>query len=226
MPLTFYALSGSPFSWKVWLALEHLAVPYDLHVLSADAGDLKSPAFLALNPRGKVPVIVDDDFTLPESSAIIEYLEEVYGQPGRSLWPSDPRARAIAHRFAAEADGYIYPAVRRLVMLKARLRHDVELVMRRNGAPDPSVIDESKTSLAAEFERLEGLVSSDLLAGAAPSAADYTLYPLTAILMRIDAKAPGHDLARAIGENVRSWRTRVEGLSYFVRTLPPHWRTA
>lgn len=226
MPLTFYALSGSPFSWKVWLALEHLAVPYDLCVLSADAGDLKSPAFLALNTRGKVPVIVDDGFALPESSAIIEYLEEVHGQPGRSLWPSDPRARAIARRFAAEVDGYIYPAVRRLVVLKARLRHDVELLMQRDGSPDPSVIAESRAALAGEFERLEGLVSSAFLAGDAPSAADYALYPLTAILMRVDAKAPGHDLVRVIGENVGSWRTRVEGLAYFARTLQPHWRTA
>lgn len=217
MSLTFYALSGSPFSWKVWLALEHLAVPYDLRVLSADAGDLKIPAFLALNPRGKVPVIVDNGFALPESSAIIEYLEEVHGQPGHSLWPSDPRARAIARRFAAEADGYIYPVVRRLV---------VELVMRRDGSPDPSVIAESRASLAGEFNQLEGLVTSAFLAGDVPSAADYALYPLTAILMRVDAKAPGHDLARVIGENVRSWRARVEGLAYFARTMPPHWRTA
>lgn len=217
MPLTFYALSGSPFSWKVWLALEHLAVPYELCVLSADAGDLKSTAFLVLNPRGKVPVIVDNGFALPESSAIIEYLEEVYGQPGRSLWPSDPRARAIARRFAAQADGYIYPAVRRLV---------VELLMQRDGSPDPSVIAESRAALAGEFERLEGLFSSAFLAGDAPSAADHALYPLTAILVRVDAKAPGYDLARVIGENVRSWRTRVEGLAYFARTLPPHWRTA
>lgn len=217
MPLTFYALSGSPFSWKVWLALEHLTVPYDLRVLSADAGDLESPALLGLNPRRKVPVIVDDGFALPESSAIIEYLEDVHGQTGRSVWPSDPRARAIARRLAAEADGYIYPAVRRLV---------VELVMRRDGAPDPSVIAESSASLAGEFGRLDGLVTDAFLAGDVPSAADYALYPLTAILMWVDSKAPSYDLARVIGERVRSWRAHVEALPNFAKTLPPHWRTA
>ena len=74
MPLTFYYLSGSPFSWKVWLALEHLQIPYEQKILSVDAGDLKSPEFLSISPRGKVPAIVDSGITLWESAAIIEYL--------------------------------------------------------------------------------------------------------------------------------------------------------
>ena len=66
LAITFYYLSGSPFSWKVWLSLERKQVPYDLRVLSADAGDLKERDFLAINPRGKVPAIVDDGFSLYE----------------------------------------------------------------------------------------------------------------------------------------------------------------
>ena len=64
MALTFYYASGSPYAWRVWLALEHKAVPYELKQLSFDAGDLKTPEFRGLNPRQKVPVIVDDGFTL------------------------------------------------------------------------------------------------------------------------------------------------------------------
>lgn len=78
MPLTIYHLSGSPFSWKVWLSLERKQIPYELKVLSADAGELKSPRFLALNPRGKVPVVVDDGFVLSESWAIVDYLKDWY----------------------------------------------------------------------------------------------------------------------------------------------------
>lgn len=72
MAITFYYLSGSPFSWKVWLSFERKRMSYDLRVLSADAGDLNKPAFLAINPRGKVPAIVDNRFTLHESSAIVD----------------------------------------------------------------------------------------------------------------------------------------------------------
>lgn len=60
--------------------------------------------------------IVDDGFVLYESSAIIEYLEDNYPQSGERLWPHAIRARALARRIAGEADSYIYPSVRKLVL--------------------------------------------------------------------------------------------------------------
>jgi len=215
--LTFYSLSGSPFSWKIWLALEHMQVPYTQRILSADAGDLKSPDFTAINPRGKAPAIVDQGLPLWESSAILEYLAEAYSHTGQRLWPADLHQRATARRIAAEADGYVYPAVRRLV---------VELLMRRDGQPDIGVIADSKAVLALELDRVGQQLSRPYLAGDEPSAADFALYPLTAILLRVDATAPKHELANVIGGNVRRWQARVEQLPYFPTTIPPHWRTA
>ena len=217
MSLTFYYLSGSPFSWKVWLALEHMQIPYDQKILSVDAGDLKSQEFLRVNPRGKVPAIVDRGFTLWESAAIVEYLAEAYTQSGQRLWPADVNQRAAARRIAAEADGYVYPAVRKLV---------VELLMRREGQPDPGVVAENRAALAVEFERFEQQLTQSYLAGDDPSAADFVLYPLTAILLRVHAKAPAYDLASVLGDNMRAWRGRVEQLPYFAKTIPPHWRAA
>lgn len=69
MSIKFHYLSGSPFSWKVWLALEHKALTYDIQVLKVDAGDLKRPEYLAISPHGKAPAIVVDGFALYESSA-------------------------------------------------------------------------------------------------------------------------------------------------------------
>jgi glutathione S-transferase len=74
MALTFYYGSGSPFAWKVWLALEHKGIPYEFRLLSFDRGDTKTPEFQAVNPRAKVPAIVDDGFALRESAVIVEYL--------------------------------------------------------------------------------------------------------------------------------------------------------
>ena len=214
MSLTFYCLSGSPFSWKVWLALEHVRASYDLRVLSADAGEHKAAAYLAINPRGKVPAIVHDGFALWESGPIVEYLAERF--PDGRLWPKDARARATARRLAAEADGYVYPPVRRLV---------VEVIMRKDGAPGMAAIAESKAALAAELARIESQMSSAFLCGDAVCAADFALYPLTALLLRVAARAPQLGLAELIGPRVRDWRARVEALSYFVTTIPPHWRT-
>ncbi len=96
MALTFYYASGSPFAWRVWLALEHKQLAYEHKMMSFSAGDLKKPEFLAINPRHKVPAIVDDGFALYESQAILEYLEERH--PARpSLFPGRPapaRARS------------------------------------------------------------------------------------------------------------------------------------
>src|SRR5262245_45691355 len=51
MALTFYYASGSPYAWRVWLALEHKRIGYELKTLSFSAGDLRKPEFSAINPR-------------------------------------------------------------------------------------------------------------------------------------------------------------------------------
>jgi glutathione S-transferase len=76
MALTLHYLWGSPYAWRVWLALEHKRIAYDLKALSYDAGDFKNPTFRALNPRQRVPVIVGDGFALYGSAAIVEYRED------------------------------------------------------------------------------------------------------------------------------------------------------
>ena len=92
MALTLYYLSGSPYAWRVWLALEHKRMAYELKTLSYDAGDFKKPEFASLTPRHKVPVLVDDGFVLWESAAILEYLEEK--QPEPRLFAAELRQRA------------------------------------------------------------------------------------------------------------------------------------
>ena len=52
MAIDLYIASGSPPSWRIWLSLEHKQLPYQLHVLSFQAGDPKKPDYLAINPRG------------------------------------------------------------------------------------------------------------------------------------------------------------------------------
>src|ERR1700675_3111887 len=106
MALDFYHGHGSPFSWRVWLALEMKQVPYNLKILSFQANDTTKPEFVALNPRHTVPTIVDDGHVLWESLAILEYLEERFTS-GPKLYPGDVKARARIRRLIQEMAGYL-----------------------------------------------------------------------------------------------------------------------
>ena len=113
MALTFYYGSGSPYAWRVCLALEYMAITYALKPISFSAGDLAKPEYGAVNPRRKVPAVIDGDFPLYESAAIVEYLEEQY-PAGKSLFPGSVKQRAIIRRLVREADEYLAHALEHL----------------------------------------------------------------------------------------------------------------
>lgn len=211
MTIAFYALSGSPFTWKVWLALEHKQIPYDFRLLSNDAGDLKEPWFLEINPRGKVPVIVDDGVIIRESSVIVDYLEESRRESGEPLWPAEPKMRAHARQVAEEVDWFLYPHVRRLV---------VELL---GGEPDSASVLETRSAVERELAVYAASLGGDFMAGDKPTAADFALYPLTAIVRRLAGKAPDYGLGEVLPSGIRGWMGRIESLPYFAKTYPPHW---
>src|SRR5262249_56745720 len=73
----------------------------------------QSEAFRKLTPRKRVPVLIDDDFALYESAAIVDYVEDRWPQP--SLFSTDLRRRAIERRLIREADQYFADCLERLV---------------------------------------------------------------------------------------------------------------
>jgi len=82
----------TPCGWKVSIMLEELGLPYEVHAIDLSKNVQKEPWFLAINPNGRIPAIVDRDFTPPlavfESGAIMIHLAEKTG----SFWPSEPAA--------------------------------------------------------------------------------------------------------------------------------------
>ena len=82
------------------LALEELGVPHEKIVLDTKAGDTKKPAYLKLNPNGKVPCIVHDGTPIWESSAIAIYLGETFGT-AKGLWPAPGPKRGQAMMWVA-----------------------------------------------------------------------------------------------------------------------------
>src|SRR5215470_7459122 len=85
----------SPNPQKVRFALNELGLECETVPVDLLKREQKSPEFLALNPYGRVPVLVDDDLNLWESHAILAYLGEKTGK----LWPSTPVGRADALRW-------------------------------------------------------------------------------------------------------------------------------
>ena len=213
MPLTFYYGSGSPYAWRVWLALEHKAIAYELQAMSFSAGDLRKPDFLALNPRGKVPTIVDQGFALYESVAIVEYLDENYGGP--KLFPGDARERAQVRRRVQEADQYYALTMEKLVD---------EVLFKPQEQWDADNITAARQGLVQELEVWERLIAGEWLAGASVSAADLTLYPLLGLTLRMEKKKPDLALRGVIGPKIAAWMQRFEALPICKKTWPPHWK--
>jgi glutathione S-transferase len=212
--IVLYYGSGSPFAWRVQLALEHKALPFERKVLSFKAGDTRQPEFVALNPRHRVPVIVDGGFVLYESNAIVEYLDEAYPGRGEPLFPGDARQRALVRRLIAEADNYFDKAV--------------DPVLDQAFAKQPEERDATALRAAQEVLREECALFSSYLRGdflAGPlSAADFALFPLVAFLDRCATKLPGFDPQSVMTPELAAWKRRIESLPYFDSTYPPHWR--
>jgi len=213
MALTFYCGSGSPYAWKVWLALEHKQIPYEFRLLSFDRGDLRTPEFRAVNPRGQVPAIVDNGFALWESMAIVEYLEERY--PRQPLLPSDAEGRATVRRLMLEADNHLYAAQSDLT--------NATLYRAADAPEDPAQITAGRDKLLAELQHWDALLTGDYLAGPL-SLADFTAYPYLRIVRRIDDRQPKNGLGDRMPARLRAWMQRIETLPYYAKTIPPHWK--
>ena len=215
MALDFYHGHGSPYSWRVWLALEFKQVPYNLKVLSFQNNETKKPEFVALNARHTVPTIVDDGYSLWESLAILEYLDERF-TAGAKLYPGDAKSRARIRRLIREMEEYlggegIDPITS-------------ELFFGGDAKPDMDKVAKGRERLKEELEYFAKELRGKFVAGDTPSAADFVLYPYIGYVWRIDFRKPETKLSEIVPAPIAEDRKRFEALPYFDKTFPPHWR--
>lgn len=95
--MTLYGLGPTRSLRALW-ALQELDAEFEFVAVNILAGETRHPDFLRLNPAGKLPVLVDGDFVLTESAAIVMYLAEKYG--AKRLMPADLKERAQAYRWS------------------------------------------------------------------------------------------------------------------------------
>ncbi len=104
--IKLYGSLASPWVVRVAMAARYKNLSFELKV---PEGGLKSDAYLALNPMGKIPTLVDGDVTLPESDVICQYLEEQYPEP--ALLPASPAERNRVRLLNRVVDLYAWPPV-------------------------------------------------------------------------------------------------------------------
>jgi glutathione S-transferase len=84
---------------SVFVGLKEKNIPFELRTIDLENGANLRPEYATESLTGRVPTLVDGNFSLSESSAITEYLEEAY--PGMALYPSDPKTKARARQVQA-----------------------------------------------------------------------------------------------------------------------------
>ncbi|MDG5975433.1 glutathione S-transferase domain-containing protein [Hydrogenophaga taeniospiralis CCUG 15921] len=154
--------AATPNGHKVSIALEELGLPYTLKVLDLSQNEQKTPAFLAINPNGRIPALVDreaDDFAVFESGACLIYLAEKTGR----LMPSDAKGRSRVLQWLMFQMGGIGPMMGQANVF---FRYFPEKI--------PAVIDRYQGESKRLFRVLDGqLKDHEYLAG------DYSIADIT-----------------------------------------------
>lgn len=207
---TLYATPLSANGRKAMAVCRHLGLEPETQIVNVYKGEGRTPEFLAKNPLGKIPVLVDGDLVLSESNAILQYVSEAYGD-GR-LWAREPRRRADVSRWLFWESSQWQPALAGIL---------ASFVARELGLPaarsEVSVDwkEPAFQSLATFLDaHLDGrpfllgdeLTLSDFSVGAMMMYVRHAEFPVEAF------------------PHIASWYERVERLDAWRATSAPPWR--
>lgn len=218
MSISFFWGSGSGPAWRVALALAVKGLPHDSKLLSFAKREHKSEEMLAMNPRGKVPVVRDGDYAVYESLAVLTYLDRKY--PEVPLFGRTPEEAGRIMCTIMEHQCYGEPAISAVTrpILFGRLE------VARDGvvAALPTMVE--------ELEKLDAQAKNGWLVGDAISAADVFVYPALKTIERAFGKPGAAELEAGVVPiagrfpHLGAWMARIEALPGYDATYPPHWR--
>jgi glutathione S-transferase len=192
---------------KVNAVIHELELEEQVEFITVDYPNLqhKEPWYLALNPNGKFPVLVEGDFCLWESNAIILYLNSKVPAPG--LMPTEPRAMADAHRWLHWNSYTFYDAAFRVLWQTYYVQYFKHV-------PDKKLLEAGMEVVVRNLKVLEaGLKGREYLAGKL-SLADFSVG--TNLLAR---EIAGIDLKPF--PNVQAWMERLEARPSIKKMWPP-----
>jgi GST-like protein len=162
MAITLYT-AATPNGWKISIALEEMGLPYTVRVIDFAALEQKAEWYVKLNPNGRIPTLVDDDFALFESGAILIYLAEKTGK----FMPADLRGRSRVIQWLMFQKAHIGP-----------MMGQVNVFARYFPEKLPSVIDRYRREVTRLFAVLDRqLADNEYIAGGHYSIADMAHWP-------------------------------------------------
>lgn len=199
--MQLYDFAFSPNCRKVRAVAYELGIPLEHVPIDLLKGEQKSPAYLARNPMGRVPLLQDGDLVLWESTAIIRYLAF-----GTALVPTERRAAAEVDRWIAWQLAHLQPAMSKVAFERIVKR------LTRQGPPDPAVVEAGIAEFTAITAVLDGaLAQRDYVAGSL-SIADFALSAHYSL-------ARACELSLAQFPHVESWLARMLERDSLKRTL-------
>ena len=202
--MELHTVGGSPNSRKVEAVIDHLAL--EVAIVRHDFAGLQRPEYLALNPNGMVPTLVDGAFTLWEANAIMQYLADKAGST--ELFPHDPQKRADVVRWQCWELTHFNKAFGTLAF---------EIVAKPGlniGPADSELVSTALTSLARFAPVLEShLEGRTFIVGDGITLADYSMIPLEGYRGKVPFDWTPYP-------NVNRYFDRVRQAGSWVRTAP------
>jgi len=190
--LKLYDYPDCPYGQKVRVVLAEKGLEYETALIDLRKQEQRTPEFLRLNPLGKVPVLIDDDFVICDSTIINEYLEDEY--PSVRLLPEDSFGRAQVRWYEDYCDNEFIPyTTQLLVQLR---KSDAE----RDAQQVEQIRERLRRGLYLLRDRLE---SNEYVVGKEFSLADATWAPRMLVLGRL-----GFEFEPALA-SVQAWVDRV-----------------
>ncbi|MCP1677080.1 glutathione S-transferase [Natronocella acetinitrilica] len=178
--LVLWGRSTSSNVQKVLCMLAELELPFEQKIVGAEHGGLDTPQFLALNPWGRIPVLVDGDLVIRESTAILRYLAAQYG--AERFWPDSPAERARVDMWLDWVISTLQPDFTRLFISYYRTPE-----ARRK----EQVVSTARAACEKHFSGLDRhLANSDFLAGDTLSLADFPIAPAVYRYFRLGLELP------------------------------------
>ena len=187
---------------KVLWLLHELGLEFEHEQVGGAFGGLKDPAFLRMNPHGRVPVLRDGDTIVWESHSVLRYLGARYGTD--SLWPADPAARSRVERWMDWSLASLQPAFMRLFCGYFRTPPE-----RWDPTGLKPVID--------ECDRLFALLDRELASRAYLAGADFTLADIPAGTTLYRYFGVGIPVPRR--PNVDAWYERLRARDAYRRAI-------
>lgn len=209
--IKLYWTRGSIYSWRVHLYLEHRKIPYELFPINISKGENKTPEFLKLNPRGRVPVLVDGNTIIYESLAIIHYLEYKFRN-----------VSSLPKVFPENLENYA-KVLTRAYDISENLPIREFFCPLVHDKPESWNISEMGTAwdkIFIELQRYNSwLETTKFIATDEFSFADCVLIPFLGVMIHNGADFKGMRLL-----NLNDYYHRISEMETFKNTFPPHYK--